>query len=674
MRRSMTAGLMVGLLACGAGGAVLAQDEPMGADLAYYEQVEVPEAGIALAFPPDWNVDIEMDQRQDFELTDEINEGEPVYFWNVLYASAGGRPWCDLVWWPDHPLSLDAQSLVYELRMLPDPDSGVERIVETTPVDLGTGEAYRFDIYFEPTGDYTIAQLFESGSDRYLLSCVGDTLEEVDELEVTQTIDFLGDGPAPAVDAQRVEVPEAGIAVSFPADWDVEVEMERGEFSLDDPDAPPVEYWTIVTATVGESTWCDITEYAYQPGPLSQNADDLVLSSTDSDEDVVAAPAVPVQLPVGEAYRVDAHDATSRRDTTTFLFDGGTSRYFLTCMSDDLGAHDLLGIAQSVEQSDGEPIVEPEPIFEPEPPVEPIAEPQPIAGDQQVELPEAGVALTLPEGWTYEISMDSRDYQLSPEDDDGSAVTSTSFLTAFPARGIGACSVSMYEGMPMSVERHAEVTGERLSGLEPSMTPVVTAVDLPVGEAGRVDYQLVALEHPGVAYVFDLDGMRYQLDCWSEDPPPDGWLSVAQTIAPLDGAPPVEPEPVVPDESALEDQRIEVTEAGIAVSFPAEWDVEVEMERSETRFDDPEGEPIEVLNILFATTGDSTWCDLVRDGFQAGSLARHAQSLALSVVEGQEDTVTSHFSPVWLAIGEAYRVDKEDSSTGETTTRFMFDE
>jgi hypothetical protein len=212
LRRSMTAGLIAGLLATGAGAAVLAQDEPMGADLAYYEQVEVPEAGITLAFPPDWNVDIEMDQRQDFELTDEINEGEPVYFWNVLYASAGGRPWCDLVWWPDHPLPLDGQSLVYEWRMSPDPDSGVERTVETTPIELGTGEAYRFDIYNEPTGDYTTAHMFESGSDRYLLSCVGDTFEAVDALEVSQTIDFVGDASAPADDAQRIEVPEAGIA------------------------------------------------------------------------------------------------------------------------------------------------------------------------------------------------------------------------------------------------------------------------------------------------------------------------------------------------------------------------------------------------------------------------------------------------------------------------------
>lgn len=663
MRRSMTAGLMVGLLATGAGAAVQAQDERMGADLAYYEQVEVPEAGISLAFPPDWNVDIEMDQRQDFELTDEINEGEPVYFWNVLYASGGGRPWCDLVWWPDHPLSLDAQSLVYEWRTLPDPDSGVERTLETTPVDLGTGEAYRFDVYNEPTGEYTAAQLFESGSDRYLLSCVGDTFEEVDALEVSQTIGFIAEEPAPAVDAQRIEVPEAGIAVSFPADWDVEVEMERGELPADDPDAPAVEYWDIVSATAGESTRCDITEYEYQPGPLSEYADDLALALTEDQEDVATAEVAPVQLAVGEAYRVDVDDASADRYTTVFLYDEGASRSFMVCVTDDPGSHDLLGIAQSIERLGDEPPVEPEPSTEPgsEPAVEPVAD------GQRVEVPEAGVALTLPEGWTHEISMESSDdYQLSPEDDDGSTVVSTDVLSAYPARGLGACGVSMYEGMPMSFERHAEVTGVRLSGSEPSMTPVVTVVDLPVGEAARVDFRMVALDYPAVAYLFDLEGMRYQLDCWSEDPPPDGWLSVAQSLAPLDGT--------SPDASVLDDQRIEVTEAGIVVSFPADWDVEIEMDRSEMRFDDPEAEPIEVLNIVWATTDGPTWCDLVRHGSQVLSLPRDAQSLAHSVVEGKEDTVTSQFSPVQLAVGEAYRVDKHDSSTGETTTRFMFDE
>jgi hypothetical protein len=168
--------LLVGSL----GGVLMAQDE------APLEQaVEVPEAGLAMSLPADWGVDIEMRQRQDFGLVDDP-DAPPVVFWNVLYASAGGRPWCDVTWYPEHPLPMpDHAQLVGELMT---PDITTERTVEMSSVELPTGEAYRFDIHNTPTATYSTIYLLGSGSSRYVLECAADTRDESDWLGVAQSV------------------------------------------------------------------------------------------------------------------------------------------------------------------------------------------------------------------------------------------------------------------------------------------------------------------------------------------------------------------------------------------------------------------------------------------------------------------------------------------------------
>ena len=79
------------LLATTAGGA-LTQDEDlrMGDDPAYFERVEVPEVGLAMAFPSEWLIEIEMDYA-------EIEEGDPeTGYWTAIYAHDDGVTWCDL--------------------------------------------------------------------------------------------------------------------------------------------------------------------------------------------------------------------------------------------------------------------------------------------------------------------------------------------------------------------------------------------------------------------------------------------------------------------------------------------------------------------------------------------------------------------------------------------------
>jgi hypothetical protein len=192
MRRAAAAVLTTGLLA-GSVIPVLAEDdvtdEGTGA-----QRIEVPEAGLAVSLPAGWNADIEMRENEDWGLYDEGFADEPVPFWNVIYASDGGRPWCDLTWYPSHPLTLDAHAQRYEALMTPSTE--VERSIEVSPVALPAGEAYRFAIYNEPSATHTTVYLLAAGDAHYLLQCVDDEWAEDDWLAYAESLELFEDETA----------------------------------------------------------------------------------------------------------------------------------------------------------------------------------------------------------------------------------------------------------------------------------------------------------------------------------------------------------------------------------------------------------------------------------------------------------------------------------------------
>lgn len=198
MRVSVLVPAMVSLLAWSFAGGVAAEDataetEPAG------QLAEIPEAGLVMSFPSEWAVDIEMREREDFWLSELYPEAAPVVFWDVVYASLSGSPWCDITWYPDHPMSLAEYAEAYESLMTPDRTE--TRTIEVTPVEIAPGDAYRFDIYNQPSESYATVYLFQSGSSQYLLQCVGDTRDERDWLQFADAIELTsgvaGDGPEP---------------------------------------------------------------------------------------------------------------------------------------------------------------------------------------------------------------------------------------------------------------------------------------------------------------------------------------------------------------------------------------------------------------------------------------------------------------------------------------------
>lgn len=166
---------------------VLAADQTVPAEP---QRIEVTEAGAALSFPDPWAVDIEMREREDWGLSERYDDAAPLRFWQVLYASDGGRPWCDLTWYPWHPMTLDEHALEYELLMMPTL-SDVQRTIEVTPLPLPAGEAVRLVIYNEPTDDWTTTYLLAADTARYLLRCVSDERAPDDWLELAEGFELL---------------------------------------------------------------------------------------------------------------------------------------------------------------------------------------------------------------------------------------------------------------------------------------------------------------------------------------------------------------------------------------------------------------------------------------------------------------------------------------------------
>ncbi len=185
MRLTIVITLVCGLL-MGVALPAVAQDEAT----AEPGRVAVPEAGVALIFPADWSIDVEMRAREDWGLSERYEDAAPLTFWNVLYASAAGRPWCDLTWYPQHPMTLAEHAVEYEALMTPSL-SDVQRSIEVSSVELPAGEAYRFDIYNAPTESYSATYLLGSGASRYILECMADTRDETDWLSVAETIEWL---------------------------------------------------------------------------------------------------------------------------------------------------------------------------------------------------------------------------------------------------------------------------------------------------------------------------------------------------------------------------------------------------------------------------------------------------------------------------------------------------
>lgn len=150
---------------------------------------------------------------------------------------------------------------------------------------------------------------------------------------------------------QRVELPEIGLAASFPAGWRVRTPMSPREswFDVSNEDETPVFAWTGIFATAGDGRWCGIDRFEDFPWTFDEHAAFLESWHVSASLYGRSGGYEQVELPAGSAWRIEVHDELKQRSSTIYLLEQAEDHVLLTC-ADHLGSEeDWLEIAASIE-------------------------------------------------------------------------------------------------------------------------------------------------------------------------------------------------------------------------------------------------------------------------------------------------------------------------------------
>ena len=165
---------------------------------------------------------------------------------------------------------------------------------------------------------------------------------------------MLGALPAVAADRdepQRVDLPEIGLAATFPAGWRVMTPMSPREswFDVSDTDKTPVYAWTGVFAIGDEGRWCGIDRFEDFPWTFDEHATFLEQWHVSASLYGRSGGYEAIALPAGRAWRIDVNDEIKERTSTLYLFEHEEDHVLLTCADVLYSEHDWLPIAQSIE-------------------------------------------------------------------------------------------------------------------------------------------------------------------------------------------------------------------------------------------------------------------------------------------------------------------------------------
>lgn len=154
---------------------------------------------------------------------------------------------------------------------------------------------------------------------------------------------------------------------------------------------------------------------------------------------------------------------------------------------------------------------------------EPSTSPEPA--DHRVEVPDAGYALTLPEGWTIQTEEVVEQVD-SP--DGPTKETHSTWSYAFAPGGSASCLL-----LPDQLEGSLDETAAtHRSRYEPVLVEM-SSVDLPLGRAVRfvLDYAGIGDEGVGAVYLLSDGDSLTVMSCIAPQPPDDDWwLPLARTI------------------------------------------------------------------------------------------------------------------------------------------------
>ena len=354
MRRMIASGLAAGLVLAVAAGPGTAQErEPQvlfNVPTYELERVEVPEAGVAMLLPVDWPLEVRMEELG-YGLPPEHEDAETPTVWDAFRVESDIGDWCDLKIHVDNPMPLDEHALWDEQSYAANASDGVS--VERSTIVVGDGIADQIDFTSATGPEHMRVFLFESAGTRYELTCFSSYDENLAWYEMAHSVEPLGAEPADAgplhPELQRVEMSEAAIAVSFPADWSLEGQMEQFEIEIPPEleDASPVYAWAVMRAY--QDAVCSVWLYEHSPMSIDEHAAWIERMNTEDPAFDGTFATSRVQLPAGEAIRIVSDYPAEGVASAAYLVEAGERRYQISCTDDEPAADAYLSIAETIE-------------------------------------------------------------------------------------------------------------------------------------------------------------------------------------------------------------------------------------------------------------------------------------------------------------------------------------
>jgi hypothetical protein len=240
MRRSMSAMLLTCLLVAVTSGPGLTQSG-LAEEGATAQRIEVPEAGISVAFPATWSVVTRM-VREQARLPSDSGEAATTDVWVVLEAADTGGGGCDLRRYLDDLEAIDAAHARWLATSVTEVSDGVTVVSST--IELPAGPAKRFDLDYRD-GSFGTAYLMRSEEARYSLRCGGHEQLEEDWRSIAESIAFEAQEPMHLPVPGASGLPEGvGVVLDFPT-----------VVSVVDPGTPGFPVGSLMNATCAFALW-----------------------------------------------------------------------------------------------------------------------------------------------------------------------------------------------------------------------------------------------------------------------------------------------------------------------------------------------------------------------------------------------------------------------------------